>query len=93
MQYRFFKLLMIEVKEYMQNRMIFAVPLPSYLEAGRCPDKDHVANRQDPDYRKVQEEAVYNSRQNIKNFAFRHGLRRCVTISTWGMVKRMENIW
>jgi hypothetical protein len=93
MQYRFFKLLMKEVKEYMQNRMIFAAPLPAYLDAGCCLDTDHVANRQSPDYRKTLEEGIYNSRANIKNFAFRHGLRRCVTISTWTKIKRMEDVW
>jgi hypothetical protein len=93
MQYRFFKLLMKEVKEYMQNRMIFAAPLPPYLDAGCCLDIDHVANRQSPDYRKTLEEGIYNSRANIKNFACRHGLRRCVTISTWTKINRMEDVW
>jgi hypothetical protein len=39
------------------------------------------------------EEGIYAARQNLKNFAFRNGLRNCVTISTWGKVKHTPNMW
>jgi hypothetical protein len=43
--------------------------------------------------KKKQEEAVFAARQNLKNFAFRQGLRRCVTVSAWGKVRRLDEIW
>jgi hypothetical protein len=93
LQYRFFKQIMEEVADYKSNKMVFAAPLPCYLESGCCPDLDHVSNRKDANFRKTMEDAVYSSRQNIKNFAFRHGLRRSTTISTWGKIKKMEDVW
>jgi hypothetical protein len=33
------------------------------------------------------------TRQNIKNFAFRQGVRNCTTISTWGKVKAIPDLW
>jgi hypothetical protein len=73
--------------------MIFLAPLPRYLAAGCCEDKDHMPNRSSPDFIKKLEEGVYGARTNIKNFAFRHGLRKSATISTWGKVKKLDHLW
>jgi hypothetical protein len=37
--------------------------------------------------------AVFAASQTIKNFAFRQGLRGCVTVSTWGKVRHLDGIW
>jgi hypothetical protein len=84
---------MDELVAWKTNYMIFMAPLPKYLEAGCCSDGDHVANRREPDFRQKLEEAVFNSRTNIKNFAFRVGLRKCTTISTWGKIRKLSGLW
>jgi hypothetical protein len=68
-------------------------PIPRYLEEGCCDDRDHVSNREKPDFKKKMEEAVFNARLNIKNFAYRHGLRGCVTLSSWGKIHHVPNFW
>jgi hypothetical protein len=92
-QYKFFRHLMSELVRHKEKQMIFLAPLPRYLEESCCGDPEHVANRPQQDYKKKQEEAIFVSRQNIKNFAFRQGLRRCITVSSWGKVRHMEQIW
>jgi hypothetical protein len=93
MQYDLFKHLMSELLDHKDKPLIFLAPLPRYLEEGCCQDSDHVANRKNPDYKKKQEEAIYNARQNIKNFAFRQNVKNCVTISAWTKIKRLSIIW
>jgi hypothetical protein len=93
MQFDLFRQLMDELVAWKTNYMIFMAPLPKYLEAGCCSDGDHVANRREPDFRQKLEEAVFNSRTNIKNFAFRVGLRKCTTISTWGKIRKLSGLW
>jgi hypothetical protein len=93
MQFGLFKQLMDELLGHRSNKLILMAPLPMYLEEGCCGDEDHVANRKQEDYKKKQEEAVFAARQNLKNFAFRQGLRRCVTVSAWGKVRRLDEIW
>jgi hypothetical protein len=93
MQYELFKQLLIELRDHKANKVLFMAPLPCYLEASCCGDKDHVANRAQEDFKKKMEEGIYAARQNLKNFAFRNGLRNCVTISTWGKVKHTPNMW
>jgi hypothetical protein len=39
------------------------------------------------------EQEVYQARKNLKDFAFRRGRRAVVTVSTWGLVKRLEDVW
>jgi hypothetical protein len=93
MQYDCFKHLVSELSQHKRNKLILMAPLPRYLEEGCCGDADHVSNRQRPDYKKKQEEAIFAARQNLKNFAFRQGLRECVTVSTWGKVRHLDVIW
>jgi hypothetical protein len=93
LQYDLFKQLVLELDSYKNNTVIFMGPLPQYLERGCCSDVDHMKNRQDPEFKKKLEEGVYAARTNIKNSAFRHKLRKSVTISSWSTVKRMNVIW
>jgi hypothetical protein len=93
MQYALFKLVMEETLAFRKNPIVFMAPLPAYMEEGCCSDPEHASNRAQPTFKKSLEEAIYASRTNLKNFAFRHGLRLCTTISTWGQVKRLEPIW
>jgi hypothetical protein len=93
MQFDLFRKVCDELLDVKKNRIIFMAPLPRYLETGCCQDIDHVSNMKLPDYKKKQEEAIFASRQNIKDFAFRQGLRNSVTISSWGKVRHVENLW
>jgi hypothetical protein len=52
-----------------------------------------VGNRKQPDYKQKMEEAVFVARANIKNFAFRAGLKKCHTVSTWGKIRKQQHIW
>jgi hypothetical protein len=93
LQYYLFKQLVLELDNYKSNTIVFMGPLPQYLEQGCCSDADHMKNRLDLEFKKKLEEGVYAARTNIKNSAFRHKFARCVTISSWGKVKRLEEIW
>jgi hypothetical protein len=93
MQYDLFKQLDSELQNYKMHPIIFMAPLPRYLEKGCCQDQDHMKNRFEPDFAKKLEEGVFDVRKNIKNLAFRHGFRRCVTLSAWGKVRKMESLW
>jgi hypothetical protein len=92
-QFDMFRQLIHEFTGFKENVMIFLAPLPCYVEAGCCEDVDHVSNRLQPDFLKKMEEGVFSARQNIKNFAFRMGIRSCHTISTWGKLRKMEKLW
>jgi hypothetical protein len=63
------------------------------LTAGCCSDVDHIPNRQQEDFAKTMEQNVYAARTNIKDFAFRHGLRKCIMVSAWSKIKKMEQLW
>jgi hypothetical protein len=45
------------------------------------------------EFKKKMEEDVYQARKNLKDFTFRKGRKQVVTVSTWGLVKRMDTIW
>jgi hypothetical protein len=92
-QYDLFRQLTSELVGRRNNKLIFLAPLPRYLEAGCCGDQDHVSNRNNGDYKVKQIEGIFQTRQHIKNFAFRQGLRNCATVSTWGKVRHLEKIW
>jgi hypothetical protein len=89
MQYDLFKQLEVELQSYKKNPIIFMALLPRYLERGCCRDPHHMKNRAEPDFAKKLEEGIVAVRRNIWNSAFRHGFRRCVTLSTW----RVERSW
>jgi hypothetical protein len=93
MQYDLFKQLDGELQNHKGNPIIFVAPLPRYLEKGCCQDPDHMKNRAEPDFGKKLEEGVFAVRRNIKNSAFKHGYKRCVTLSAWGKVRRLESLW
>jgi hypothetical protein len=75
------------------NPLVILSPLPRYMEEACCNIEGHMTGRLTDESKKKIEEEVYQARQNLKNFAFRKGLRRSVTISTWGLIKRLSNIW
>jgi hypothetical protein len=93
MQFDLFKQLHGELADFRRNPVVFLAPLPCYVDQACCDDKDHVSNRASPDYKKLQETNVYNARQNIKNFAFRLGMRNSSVISSWGKVKHLADVW
>jgi hypothetical protein len=93
LQYDLFKQILSELEKWKENDTIFLAPLPRYLTDGCCTAPHHMQNRSAPDFATKLESGLYAARKNIKDFAFRHGYRRCSTVSTWGKVKRVKNIW
>jgi hypothetical protein len=93
LQWKFFQQLAEELADFKSSRIVFAAPLPRYLEGAFCEDADHVGNRTQEDFKKKLEEEVYLARTNIKNSAFRCGFKNAVMISTWGAVKKTEDLW
>jgi hypothetical protein len=93
MQYDLFKQLDGELQNHKGKPIIFVAPLPRYLERGCCQEPDHMKNRAEPDFGKKLEEGVFAVMRNIKNSAFRHGYKRCVTLSAWGKVRKLESLW
>ena len=67
---------------------------PLYLYEGCCQDASHVSNLGDNAYQPRLEEAVTGCRKNLKDFAFRQGLRNLRVVCPWTHLKRnAEDIW
>ena len=81
---------LLEVAEPYQRVMIS--PLPRYLESRCCDQSEHVSNILDEDYREVQEEAILACRRNLKDFAFRLGLKTRV-ICPWSQLRNLDDLW
>ena len=82
---------LLDVAEPYQRIMIS--PLPRYLEGRCCDQSEHVSNILDEDYREVQEEAILACRRNLKDFAFRLGLKTRV-ICPWSQLRNLEDdLW
>jgi hypothetical protein len=95
LQYELFKQIDAELMAFKHQRILFMSLLPwySYMCKSCCEDSDHVGNRKLPDFKQKMEDGVFGARTNIKNFAYRHGYRNSSTISSWGKIKKLENLW
>jgi hypothetical protein len=93
LQYELFKQIEAELSEFKHMKILFMAPLPRYVSASCCNDSDHIANRRLPDFQRKLEDGIFGARTNIKNFAYRHGFRNSTTISSWGKIKKMDNVW
>ena len=57
-------------------------------------DLDHCTNFSDSDYRDTTESAILSCRRNLRDFAFRHGLRGCKVICPWSTLRgHAETLW
>ena len=70
---------------------IIISPLLRYLKDKCCRDSDHVANLEKINYRSNQEEVIHACRKNLKDFAFRQGVRNIRVICPWSKLKLMED--
>jgi hypothetical protein len=93
LQYQLFKQLDADLSAVKHHKIVFMAPLPRYYNKSCCDDPDHVGNIKNEDYKRKMEDGVYSARTNIKNFAFRHGFRNSVTVSSWGQVKKLSDLW
>jgi hypothetical protein len=93
LQWRLFEQVEKEMSKYKTNQLVILAPLPRYLENPCCNQKDHMTSMKKEEYKKKLEEDIYKLRQNLKDFAFRKGWKSAVTVSTWGRVKKLDNIW
>ena len=59
-----------------------------------CAEKEHCSNFSDSDYRDSTEAAILACRRNLKDFAFRHGLRGCKILCPRSTLKKhAEQLW
>jgi hypothetical protein len=93
LQYDLFKQLDSELTSHKHLKILFMAPLPRYYNEACCSDPDHVGNIKQPDYRRKMEDGIYAARTNIKGFAFRHGYRNSSAVSSWGKLKKLEDLW
>ena len=76
------------------RRKIIISPIPRYLLSGCCVDPDHAGNIKDPDYRGNLEMAVVDCRKNLKDFAFRQGIRNLRVVGPWPALRELgDSIW
>ena len=69
-------------------------PLPRYLHTRCCEEEDHISNLDDVDYKSNLEDAVLSCRRNLKDFAFRQGVRSVRTMFPWSQLKKIEDdLW
>ena len=92
-QFNLFKKMLPVFEAAKHLRRILVPPLPRYLHSSCCEDPEHVPNLRRVTYKEELINSVYESRTNIKDFAFRLGLRNVATISPWQTIKKIENVW
>ena len=68
---------------------ILICPLPRYLKDRCCDNKMHVPNLEDDNYGAILEDAVLASRKNLKDFAFRQGLRNIRVLGPWSSLRKL----
>ena len=80
--------------EASSHQQILISPLPRYLRDRCCNDIDHVANLEEEDYAANLEESIQSCRKNLKDFAFRQGIRNLRVICPWTNLRKMTiNLW
>ena len=68
--------------------------LPRYLKDRCCDNERHVSNLDDDNYGDLLEDAVLASRKNMKDFAFRQGLRNIRVLGPWSSLRKLgNNMW
>ena len=73
---------------------ILICPLPRYLKDRCCDNERHVSNLDDDNYGDLLEDAVLASRKNMKDFAFRQGLRNIRVLGPWSSLRKLgNNMW
>ena len=74
--------------------IILISPLPRFLLKGCCDSSSHIPNLSSPDYRRNLEDSIFDCCKNLKDFAFRLGLRNVRILGPWNAVCRPgDNIW
>ena len=74
--------------------IIIISPLPRFLLRGCCNSTSHIPNLSSPDYRRNLEDSIFDCRKNLKDFAFRLGMRNVRILGPWNGVCRLSNnIW
>ena len=74
-------------------RKIILGPLPRYWSFPCCKTGRHCTNMKEQDYHKNLEQAIYDGKNNLKAFCFRHGLRETRIVSSWQLVKGLDDVW
>ena len=92
-QFALFKKLLPVLNAVKGAKRVLVPPLPRYLHRSCCEDPEHIPNIRKEDYKEALISATYDARSNIKDFAFRLGLRETRTVSPWQSIKRLDNIW
>ena len=69
------------------HQKIIISPLPRYLNARCCGDADHVSNLEEEGYRRNLVEAVLACRKNLRDFAFRLGIRNLTVACPWSQLR------
>ena len=69
---------------------LLLAPMPRYLMAGCCTDKDHIPNMAEAGYEDVIFSGVDNIRRQCKNFMHMNKVSDCTTINTGQMICSSE---
>ena len=94
LQYSVFTTVKPVFDEASSHQQILISPLPRYLRDRCCNDIDHVANLEEEDYAANLEESIQSCRKNLKDFAFRQGIRNLRVICPWTNLRKLTiNLW
>ena len=93
MQYQAFKQALPVLEAVKHLKKIVIAPLPRYWESTCCANKRHVSNFRDEDYNSCLETNIYECKNNLRAFCFRHGVRDVRVIGGWHCVKKERNLW
>ena len=93
MQYISFKQTLPLLDAVKDLRKVFLSPMPRYWDSPCCEKPGHVTNRLEEGYKKNLENAVHESKENIRAFCFRHSVRNCRVVNSWQLLKKLEKVW
>ena len=92
-QYAVFNKLMPILEAARGRKLVIVPPLPRYLENSCCEDKEHIPNINKASYKEDLEASVLSCKTNLKDFAFRKGIRMCRVISPWQVLRDVQDTW
>ena len=92
-QYVLFKKTLPILESVADLRKVVLAPLPRYLEKKCCSSPKHVTNFGEESYKSDLENYLYESKNNLRSFSFRHGIRNVRIIGSWHLLKKMDGIF
>jgi len=92
-QYLTFKQILPIIEKVPAVRKVILSPLPRYWDKKCCSSSRHITNFGEAEYQKNLESSIFECKNNLRAFCFRHGIRDIRVLGSWQLVKREAGIF